>query len=334
MSARRADAPPQPTGPEALRPALSRGHVDPAGHRRTDDAWLERAWADPGTRVLVLESGDPGSYGWQALLARQSRALVTAGPDGHRLVFVPPAAAPEGERYLLGADDEGHAYFAVRAAGGAPFPEVAGAEPASLREVGALLDDRDSGLLTHAVAVANWNAGTRFCRSCGAPLRMAAAGHVRMCDAEGIEHFPRTDPAVIMLVHREVDGAEQCLLGHNPRWPENRYSVLAGFVEPGESLEQAVAREVAEEVGVAVADPRYLGSQPWPFPRSLMLGFTARAVGTAERTDAQEISDVRWFTRPELLAAAESGAVLLPGPVSIARKLIEHWYGGPLPGGW
>ncbi|WP_046470328.1 NAD(+) diphosphatase [Allosalinactinospora lopnorensis] len=317
-----------------LTPALSRGVIDTAGHRRRDDAWLEKTWADPATRVLVLEGGDPDSYGWKALLARQSRAMITTGTERPELVFRPSAEAPEGERYLLGVDEAGRAVFAVRAAPGIPLQERADSRPASLREVGALLDDRDSGLLTHAVAVANWNATHRFCPGCGAPMRMAAAGHVRVCEKEGTEHFPRMDPAVIMLVHREVDGVGQCLLGHNPQWPANRYSVLAGFVEPGESLEQAVAREVAEEVGVIVAEPEYLASQPWPFPRSLMLGYLARAVGEAERTDHEEIAEVCWFSRPELRAAAESGEVLLPGAVSIARKLIEYWYGAELPGGW
>lgn len=315
-------------------PELSRGDIDTAGHRRRDDAWLEKAWADPATRVLVLQSGDPRSYGWRALLARQSRALVTTAEGQPRLVFHTPAEAPEGERYLLGVDGEGRAVFAVRTASDDALPEREGGEAASLREVGALLDDRDSGLLTHAVALANWNATHRFCPMCGAPTRMAAAGHVRVCEAEDAEHFPRMDPAVIMLVHREVDGVEQCLLANNPRWPSNRYSVLAGFVEPGESLERAVVREVAEEVGVLVSEPAYFASQPWPFPRSLMLGYLAPAVGETERTDVEEIADVRWFSRAELYEAVRAGEVLLPGSVSIARKLIEYWYGGELPGEW
>ncbi|GAA3722344.1 NAD+ diphosphatase [Spinactinospora alkalitolerans] len=317
-----------------LTPALSRGVVDMAGHRRTDEAWLEAAWADPRTRVLVLERGEPGEYGWRGLMVKQSRALVSTDTERPELVFAAPAEAPEGERYLLGVDETGRAYFAVRAASGVELTESAGTKLTSLRDIGALLDARDSGLLTHAVALANWHATHMFCSRCGSPTRSGAAGHVRTCEKEGNDTFPRMDPAVIMLVHRVADGTEQCLLAHNPRWPEKRYSVLAGFVEPGESLEQAVIREVAEEVGVAVADPRYLGSQPWPFPRSLMLGYSALAVGTAERTDHQEIEHVRWFTREELLAAARSGEVLLPGPVSIARKLIENWYGAGLPGGW
>ncbi|WP_017556719.1 NAD(+) diphosphatase [Nocardiopsis baichengensis] len=319
-------------------PLLSRSAVDMAGHRRGDQEWLDKAWADPATRVLVLEGGDATTYGWRNLLARQSRALVRDEGDRVGLVYTGTGQAPPGERFLLGADDEGRAYFAVLAQGESGAFDRAGREPgvreASLREAGAVLDDAEAGLLTHAVALANWHAAHPFCPMCGGPTRTSAAGHVRVCEREGTEQFPRMDPAVIMLVHRERDGEEQCLLGHNPAWPENRYSVLAGYVEPGESLEQAVVREVAEEVGVAVEDPRYVSSQPWPFPRSLMLGFTARAVGEAERTDAEEITDVQWLSRRELHAAAESGRVVLPGRVSIARLLIEQWYGGRLPGAW
>lgn len=319
-------------------PLLSRSAVDMAGHRRGDEEWLEKAWADPATRVLVLEGGDPVTYGWRNLMSRQSRALVRDTGDGVRLELAAPDEAPSGERYLLGVGAEGNAYFAVHAAEGDPLEEAGrapGVRAASLREAGAVLDDAEAGLLTHAVALANWHASHRFCPMCGAPTRTSAAGHVRVCEREGTEQFPRMDPAVIMLVVREdPDGEERCLLGHNPAWPQNRYSVLAGYVEPGESLEHAVEREVAEEVGVAVADPEYVSSQPWPFPRSLMLGFTARAVGEAERTDEQEITDVRWLSREELRAAAEDGAVALPGRVSIARLLIERWYGGRLPGEW
>ncbi|WP_017570899.1 NAD(+) diphosphatase [Nocardiopsis halotolerans] len=310
-------------------PSLSRFSVDAAGHRRLDQEWLAEAWADPGTRVLVLEGGDPGSHGWRALMAKQSQALVTTG-DAPGLVLTTPGDAPEGERYLLGTDGE-RAYFAVLSHQElAATPE---ARPASLREIGALLDDRDTGLMTRAVALANWNVTHGFCPRCGSRTTPAAAGHLRVCEAEGTEQYPRTDPAVIMLVHRERDGREEVLLGNNPNWDARRFSVLAGFVEAGESLEQAVIREVAEETGVVVGTPRYLSSQPWPFPRSLMVGYTARAVGETERTD-DEIAVTRWFTRAELAEAVHSEEVLLPGRVSIARTLIEHWYGAELPGGW
>lgn len=310
-------------------PALSRAAVDSAGHRRGDDEWLAKAWADTNTRVLVLEGGEPGSHGWQALMAKQSRALVTTG-ETRELVLITPELAPEGERYLLGSDGE-RAYFAVRSHQELAVNPVA--EPASLREVGTVLDDHDTGLFTRAIALANWNATHGFCPRCGSRTRIEKAGHVRVCEEEGTEQFPRMDPAVIMLVHRELHGRDEVLLGHNPNWDARRFSVLAGFVDAGESLEQAVVREVAEETGVIVENPRYLSSQPWPFPRSLMVGYTALAVGESVATD-DEIAEARWFTRPELAAAARDGEVILPGRISIARTLIEHWYGGRLPGGW
>jgi NAD+ diphosphatase len=235
--------------------------------------------------------------------------------------------APEGERYLLGVDEDGVAYFAVAA----PLPAVEGTEPAGLRTVGALLSDRDAGLLTQAVALQNWHETHGYCPKHGAAMAPASAGHTRVCPVDGAEHFPRTDPAVIMLVHDD----ERMLLASSANWPMTRASVLAGFVEVGESLEQAVAREVYEEVGIRVHDCRYLGSQPWPLPRSLMLGFFARAdEGQELRVDGEEIKSARWYTRTELLAATESGELRLPGRISIARQLIERWYGGELPGGW
>jgi NAD+ diphosphatase len=289
--------------------ALSRGVLDRAGERRRDDAWLAQAWADARTRIFAIDQGK--------VLIRSDPALVLLGTD----------QAPEGERYLLGVDEDGVAYFAVAA----PLPAVEGTEPAGLRTVGALLSDRDAGLLTQAVALQNWHETHGYCPKHGAPMAPASAGHTRVCPVDGAEHFPRTDPAVIMLVHDD----ERMLLASSANWPMTRASVLAGFVEVGESLEQAVAREVYEEVGIRVHDCRYLGSQPWPLPRSLMLGFFARAdEGQELRVDGEEIKSARWYTRTELLAAAESGELRLPGRISIARQLIERWYGGELPGGW
>ncbi|GAA4090198.1 NAD(+) diphosphatase [Actinomadura miaoliensis] len=289
--------------------ALARGDVDRVAERRRDDAWLREVWADPGTRVLVVERG---------------KTLVR--DDGEpRLLLLTPEAAPEGDRYLLGVDDDGVAYFAVAA----PLPVVEGARPAGLRHVGAVLEDRDSGLLTHAVALEHWHATHRYCPGCGGPTELAAAGHVRVCPADGSEHFPRVDPAVIMLLRDERD---RVLLARAPAWPQDRRSILAGFVEPGESLEQAVAREVREEVGLPVWDVRYLGSQPWPLPRSLMVGFFARTDGDRPlRPDPEEILDAAWYTRDELRTAIEAGEVVPPGPLSIAAQLIMRWYGGPLP---
>ncbi|MFI0452859.1 NAD(+) diphosphatase [Actinomadura sp. 6N118] len=291
--------------------ALARGTLDRVAERRKDDAWVEAAWADPRTRVLMIEQG---------------RALVRV-ESGPALLLLSPSDVPDGDRYLLGVDDDGIAYFAVAVAG--PLPVIEGAEKAGIRRVGALLEDLDSGLLTHAVALEHWHATNRFCPRCGGPSELAAAGHVRVCPADGSEQFPRVDPAVIMLVQ---DDDERILLARGPQWPEDRRSILAGFVEPGESLEQAVAREVREEVGLAVRDVRYLGSQPWPLPQSLMLGFFARAYGDLElRPAPEEILDAAWYTRDELRAAIEAGQIVAPGPLSIAAQLIMRWYGGELP---
>ncbi|MFI6517432.1 NAD(+) diphosphatase [Spirillospora sp. NPDC050679] len=289
--------------------ALGRGTLDRAAERRRDDAWLAAAWNDPRTRVLVVEDG---------------QALVAFDP-APALVLVPPDRAPDGERYLMGVDGGGTVYFAVAG----PLPAVEGAEPAGLRQVGAVLGDRDSGLLTHAVALEHWHRTHGFCPRCGARSDLASAGHTRICQAEHTEQFPRVDPAVIMLVR---DDADRVLLARGPQWPEDRRSILAGFVEPGESLEGAVEREVLEEVGIRVHDVRYLGSQPWPLPQSLMVGFFARAEGGQElRPDPVEIVDAAWYSREELREAVERGEIVAPGPLSIAAQLIMRWYGGPLP---
>jgi NAD+ diphosphatase len=194
----------------------------------------------------------------------------------------------------------------------------------------ATLPEPDAGFMVHAVALAEWHASHRFCPRCGSPLVSTAAGHVLRCAENDHQQFPRTDPAVIMMV---TDG-ERALLGRQAAWPEGRYSTLAGFVDPGESLEEAVIREVAEETGVHVSDVAYFGNQPWPFPQSLMVGFFARATSTDILVDGEEIQDARWFTRAEMKEQAEAGTLVLPGGISISRSLVEAWYGGPLPGSW
>jgi NAD+ diphosphatase len=244
---------------------------------------------------------------------------------------------------LLGVDDAGTVYFGVAGPSGGlgagPLPgpgtgpedpPVLGERTAGLREAGTLLGDRDAGLLTHAVALANWHATHTHCPRDGTPTEPAQAGHSRKCPADGSEHFPRVDPAVIMLV---TDDDDRCLLARNRRWPARRVSILAGFVEPGESVEQALVREVGEETGLRVSDLRYVGSQPWPLPQSLMLGFRARAHGQQEITvDQEEIAEARFYSREDLRAAVPAREVLLPPPVSIAHRIIESWYGSPLPG--
>lgn len=197
------------------------------------------------------------------------------------------------------------------------------------------LDDLEQGVVVEAIALAQWHRAHVRCPHCGAATTIENAGWTRRCTVEGRELYPRTDPAVIMAV---VDDSDRLLLAHAAHWPAGRFSTLAGFVEPGEGLEQALRREVAEETGVVVGgapeDVVYRGSQAWPFPASLMLGFRAHAVSTAIRVDDDEITAARWFDRGELLAAVESGDVGLPGRQSIARALIEEWYGDQLPGQW
>ncbi|OMI40048.1 NAD(+) diphosphatase [Streptomyces sparsogenes] len=289
--------------------------IDRAAHHRLDEAWLAAAWSHPTTRVFVVSGG---------------QALVDDTPDGRtELVMTPSFEAPptETHRYFLGIDADGVRYFALQK-DALPGRIDQSARPAGLREAGALLSARDAGLLVHAVALENWQRLHRFCSRCGERTVIAAAGHIRRCPACGAEHYPRTDPAVIMLV---TDDQDRALLGRQMHWPEGRFSTLAGFVEPGESIEQAVVREVAEEAGVTVGEVEYVASQPWPFPSSLMLGFMARAISSHIQVDGEEIHEARWFSREDLRAAFKSGEVLPPSGISIAARLIELWYGEPLP---
>ena len=274
-------------------PALSRSEVDRAAARRRDERWLDDAWAHG--RLLVVDD--------------ERRAYL----DEDGLVMA-DTASYDGDRFLLGVDGAGVAYW-----GGVGEPaRRLGARPVTVRDVGATLSDRDAGLLVTLIALANWHATHTRCPRCGEPTRVVDAGWVRRCDNDGSDHFPRTDPAIIVLVH---DGADRCLLGRQPVWPPGRYSTLAGFVEPGESLEQAVRREVEEESGVVVDDVVYRGSQPWPFPASLMLGFDARVVSGEAAVGDDELEDVRWFTRDEV----RRGDAGLPPSASIAYWLITHW---------
>lgn len=269
--------------------------IDRVGPRRADPAWVAARLADPSSRALVL-TGD-GVH------------LDEAG----RPVRLPLSGAP----VLLGVEADGTALFAVEADGAAPSD---GARLAGLRDAAAELDPEAAGLVAYALGMLNWHRRHGFCANCGAPTEAADAGFVRVCPGCGAHHHPRTDPVVIMLV---VDPErDRILLGRQPSWPAGRYSALAGFVEPGEALEAAVAREVGEEAGVQVADVAYVSSQPWPFPASLMLGFTARWTSGEPRAADAELEDARWFTREEI----ERGeGLMLPPPVAIARRLIDGW---------
>jgi NAD+ diphosphatase len=302
--------------------ALSRTTLDRAADRRLDTAWIEQAWADPKTRVIAVSD---------------SRAMISLTEGRHELVLVSPQDAPDGTRFFLGIDADEIAYFGVSGELPAlsPAPTEGGYKALQLRQVGADLSARDAGLLTHAVALANWHDTHTHCPRCGTPTDPAPAGHLTTCPSDGTEHFPRLDPAVIMLV---IDPDDRLLLARNAMWPRGRMSVLAGFVEPGESCEHAVAREVLEEASIMVSQVEYLGSQPWPMPRSLMLGFRAVAAGVQEiAVDEEEIGEARWFSRAELIAAITARELSIAPTSSIARRLIEYWYGAELPdfaGSW
>jgi len=276
--------------------------LDRAGIRRTDQRWVAERLADDSSR---------------ALLVAQDGVYVDSAS---RPALVPLRALPQLEEpVLLGLDGEG-AVFAVGADGlNAPLD----ARLMGLREVGALLSPEDAGLLAYGTAMVNWHRAHPRCARCGAHTDVAEAGFLRRCPSCGAEHHPRTDPVVIMLV---LDG-DRALLGRQPTWPDGRYSALAGFVEPGESLEEAVAREVLEEASVQVEDVLYRSSQPWPFPASLMLGFHARYASGEPAVGDGELDDVRWFEREELAAIArdEIEGMAVPPPLAIARRLIDEW---------
>jgi NAD+ diphosphatase len=294
---------------EPAGPPLSRATYDRATQHRGDDDWLREAWQH--ARVVLV-----------------SAKSATPVQDG-RLRTVPAVDAPAGPRRFLGLVG-GVAHFAVTAA-----PDADGWQ--TLREFGPQATDLDAGLFTTAVALEQWHQRHPHCPRCGAPTEESNAGWTRTCTADGSEHFPRTDPAVIMLVH---DGADRALLGRGHQWGPGRFSTLAGFVEPGESLEAAVAREVFEEVGVGVREVGYVASQPWPFPASLMLGFTARLAGDPTVTlDPVEMAEADWFTRDEVRQAADwtdehqppvPGRRLqgIPPHLSISRYLIDRWLAG------
>ena len=297
--------------------ALSRSVLDRAADRRRDEEWLDKAWAAPDTQVALV-AGD--------------KLLVTADRAGLQLVL--PSEAPDGIRVFLGIDRESGA--GQTADGRAVFAVLAGTEAdesyAGLREMGAVLSDREAGIAVNVIGLSNWHAVHTHCANCGAHTEVIDAGHVRQCPVCGLSHFPRSDPAIIVLV---TDDQDRALLGRNEAWPEGRYSTLAGFVEPGESLEAAVRREVLEETGVVVGpEIEYAGSQPWPLPSSLMLGFFAKASNFDIEVDADEIAEARWFTREDLRALVEAGTMALPGNISISRRLIEGWYGEELTGSW
>ena len=282
---------------------------------RKDAAWLDGRLAHATSRFVPVWRG-------QNLIADYEGAE----PHG---VFLPPEAIDLGARdtVLLGIETDA-AYFAVDlSAMETPLDAIKAAPPSAfidLRRVGPLLPRQEGSLLAFARGMSYWHSRHRFCGVCGAPTRPEEAGHVRRCTnaACNAVHFPRTDPAVIMLVHV---GSERCLLGRQAAWPQGMHSTLAGFVEPGESLEEAVAREVYEETRVEVTSVTYHSSQPWPFPASLMLGFHAAAKTTAITVDTTELEAAQWYERGWLIAHQDDENFRLPRRDSIARRLLEDW---------
>lgn len=302
---------------------LSRHEVDRDHSRRSSPTLLEDLKKDSRTRVLPVWHG---------------KAIVDRSAGPVRLVLFPVDVLPN-ESLVV--------YLGLSLATDAPEPsgtplvtvsltddEAAALQPdegrwEGLRNLATVASDRDTGILTEAVAILNWHASHQNCPRCGTETIVEDGGWTRRCPADGSQIFPRTDPAIIVLI---TDRDDRILLGSNALWENNRYSLLAGFVEPGESLEAAVLREMHEESGLRVTDPVYLGSQPWPFPASIMCGFTARLADGQDAhdllPDGEEILDLRWFSRDSLRASLDS--IILPGRSSIARVMVENWFGEPL----
>ena len=283
-------------------------YLDRAAHLRQDPTWFAAALADERSRAIPV---------WN------SRNLIAEG-DNPRAVYwelarIPPERRTGADLILLGRIG-GAGYFAYEIDSIEPPPLPPGTRFEDLRLVAAVLPIDEAGLLGYARAIVSWRRRHRFCGTCGAKTLSAKSGHVLVCSDPGCRHeqFPRIDPAIIVLVS---DG-ERALLGRQPSWPVGRYSTIAGFVEPGESLEDAVTREVFEETGIEVDRVEYQSSQPWPFPASLMLGFTAHALTTEVRLRDEELEDARWFNRADIA----SNGVLLPPRQSISFRLIEHWF--------
>ena len=278
--------------------------------RRNDD-WLARQMAAPASRLLLVWRGQ------NLLLEAPSPAAALLS-----IAEVSELLADAQQISLLGLVGE-TAHFAVDLSHREEPPALPGARFADLRSVGPVLARDEGGLLAYARGLMHWHQRHRFCGVCGSPTESREAGHMRRCTnpACSAEHHPRIDPAVIM----RVEHGNGILLGRQKQWPQGMNSVLAGFVEPGESLEDAVRREVSEEVALQLREVHYHSSQPWPFPASIMLGFTAIAESDAFRVDQHEIETARWFTREELLASPENETFRLPRRDSIARRLVDDW---------
>ena len=284
-----------------LKLPLAAAEVDRSAHLRSDEAYLQSSW--PNALVLQFNSEK---------FASQS----------NQLTFVKGASLGEYDSqidYFLGVKD-GENFFLRHL-----NDETLTSEFKSLRAIGSFLSPRDIGLAVHAQGLANWHSKHPRCSLCGGPTVVVLAGAVRRCPTDQSEHYPRTDSAIIVLIKNDKD---QILLGRQKVWPKYRFSTFAGFVEPGESFEHCVIREVREEAGVELTKINYLGSQPWPFPASLMIAFEA-ITNTPElaRPDGDEIEEIRWFSREEMKSAILDKSLILPFEISVARQMINAWYG-------
>ena len=278
---------------------LSRSRLDRAAHLRSDSAGLEELWRAAKVISIVGDKFKTSESG---------------------LAYIDPISA-QGERYFLGLDETGTPYFVSHQ----NSADIELQDFHSLRTIGAKLNDLEIGAAVHALALTQWHDAHQRCAKCGETTHPTFAGAVRECDKCGASHHPRTDPAIIVLVK---DNQDRILLGRQKIWPAKRFSTFAGFVEPGESFESCVIREVDEECGGKVTEMKYLGSQPWPFPASIMIAYEA-IISNPEtvKEDGEEIEEIIWLTREELKSKTSSGDLLLPPVISVARAMINAWYG-------
>ena len=285
-----------------LKLPLAASQVDRSAHLRSDEGYLKSTWSS----ALVITFMDE-----KFATSGDQLSLVTGATLGEY---------QSQSDYFLGIKDE--QVFFVRHL---PPDEGSKLELKTLREIGVHLSPRDIGLSVHAQGLANWHTKHPRCAQCGAATTVISGGSVRRCLIDQSEHYPRTDGAVIVLVK---DDQDRVLLGRQKVWPKYRFSTFAGFVEPGESFEHCVVREVREEAGVELSQINYLGSQPWPFPASLMIAFEA-VTNTPQlaRPDGEEIEEIRWFSRAEMKAAILDKSLILPLEISVARQMIKAWYG-------
>ena len=291
---------------------LARAAVDRAGELRINGAELEKLWERAS--VIHLSSGKfaSSSSGLLHLTSREVDASIDSGKFAAGIRLFLGQDLETFKPYFAWCSDDGHE------------GESLGPDFKSLREIGDHLSDLDMGLAVHSQALSNWHHTHHFCPKCGSATTPGNGGSVRRCDVDGSEHYPRTDPAMIVLVK---DRTDRILLGRQKVWPENRFSNFAGFVDSGESFEHCVAREVMEEVGLSVTEITYLGSQPWPFPSSIMIAFVATTdEPESARPDGEEIVEMRWFSRAQMKASLIDGTLLLPPGMSVSRRMIEAWF--------